>query len=158
MVNHFLQLEKKVITLNGRNRPIKDFISIPEEVGDIITAEEKRKFIDVEDEDKEVEAPNEEEQENRDDALNGSEDSGSDYISEADKERIVAEQTDSSEELNITIIAQRTGYPGVTKLGSSNFKATWISSVITDEIRLVLNDDIQLTKEVFKLVSIKLKY
>jgi hypothetical protein len=46
--------------------------------------------MDLEDEEKEVEVPNEEEQENRDYALN-EEDSGSDYVSEDDKERVVAE-------------------------------------------------------------------
>jgi hypothetical protein len=38
-------VEKKMITVNGKNRPIKDFIAIPGEVNDIINAEEKKKFI-----------------------------------------------------------------------------------------------------------------
>jgi hypothetical protein len=42
-------------------------------------------LIDLVDEEKEVEVPNEKEQENRDDALN-EDDSGSDYVSEDDME------------------------------------------------------------------------
>jgi hypothetical protein len=48
-------MENKVITVNGKNRPVKDFIYIPEEKDNVITSEEKMKFIDLEDEDKEVE-------------------------------------------------------------------------------------------------------
>jgi hypothetical protein len=70
-------VEKKVITVNGKNRPVTNIIEIPVEKNPIITAEEKKKFIDLEDEEKEVEVLNKEEQENRDDALN-EEDSGSD--------------------------------------------------------------------------------
>jgi hypothetical protein len=65
------------------------------------------------DEEKEVEVPNKEEQKNRDD-------SGSDYVSEDDKERVVAEQKNSSKEMNDLINAQRFGPPGVANLGSSN--------------------------------------
>jgi hypothetical protein len=73
----------------------------------------------LEDEDKELEVPNEEEQENKDDALN-EQDSGSDYVSEDDKERVVAEHKNSSKEMNELINAQRFGSPGVANLGSSN--------------------------------------
>jgi hypothetical protein len=66
--------------------------------------------------------PNEEEQENRDDALNGSEDSGSDYMPEDDKDRFVAKQKESSVEMKKFINTQRISYPEVTKLGSSNFR------------------------------------
>jgi hypothetical protein len=66
-----------------------------------------------------VEVSNEEEQENRDDALND-DDIGSDYVSENDKERIVAEQINSSKEMNELINAQRFGSRGVANLGSSN--------------------------------------
>jgi hypothetical protein len=57
-------VERKVITVNGKNRPVKDFIDIPEERNNAITSEEKKKFIDLEDGEREVEVPNEEEQEN----------------------------------------------------------------------------------------------
>jgi hypothetical protein len=113
-------VEKKVITVNGKNRPVEDLITIPEEVNDKTTAEEKKKLIDLEDEDIEMEASNEEEQENRDDPLNSG-DSGSDYVSEYDLEREIAELALFSEEVNDYINAQRTGYPEVTKLRSSNF-------------------------------------
>jgi hypothetical protein len=63
-------VEQKSITVNGKLKAVKDFIDIPEERNNVITAEEKKKFIDLEDEDKEVEVPKEETQENRDDALN----------------------------------------------------------------------------------------
>jgi hypothetical protein len=69
-----------------------------------------------------VDVPNKEEQENSDDALNGSEDSGSDYMSEEDKERFVAEQKEYSEEINDFINVQRTGYHIVNKLGSIIFR------------------------------------
>jgi hypothetical protein len=75
----------------------------------------------LEDEDKEVEVHNEEVQEKNDDALNGG-DSGSDYAEGDDKEVVVAEQKDSSRELNDEINAQRFSIPGVAKLGSSNFR------------------------------------
>jgi hypothetical protein len=114
-------IENKVITVNGRNRPVKDFIDIQEEKNNVITAEERVKFNDLVDEEKEVEIPNEKEQENRDDALNEF-DSGSDYMSEDDKERVVAEQKDSSKEMNDLINAQRFGPPGVANLGSSNYR------------------------------------
>jgi hypothetical protein len=51
-------IEHKVITVNGKNRPVKDFIDIPEKKNNIITAEERVKFIDLVDEEKEVEVPN----------------------------------------------------------------------------------------------------
>jgi hypothetical protein len=70
-------VEKKMITVNGKNRPIKDFIEIPEEKDDVITTKEKKKFIDFEDKNKEVEVPKEDWQENRDNALNDR-DNGSD--------------------------------------------------------------------------------
>jgi hypothetical protein len=98
---------------------VKDFIDIPEERNNAITSEEKKKFIDLEDEEKEVEVPNELEQENNDDALNEG-DSGSDYVAEDDKERVAAEQINSSKEMNEIINAQRFGTPGVAKLRSSN--------------------------------------
>jgi hypothetical protein len=110
---------QKLITVNGKLKPVKDFIDIPEEKNNVITAEEKKKYIDLEDEEKEMEVPNELEQENNDDALN-EDDSGSDYVSEDDKERVVAEQIDSSKEMNEIINAQRFGTLGVAKLGSSN--------------------------------------
>jgi hypothetical protein len=112
-------VEHKVIAVNGTNTPVKDFIDIPEEKNNVITSEERTKFIDLIEEEKEVEVPNEEEQENKDDTLN-EQDSESDYVSEDDKERVVAEQTNSSKEMNDLINAQRFGPPGVAKLGSSN--------------------------------------
>jgi hypothetical protein len=112
-------VEHKVITVNGKLRPVKDFIDIPEEKNNVITSEEKVKFIDLVDEEKEVEVPNQEEQENIDAALN-EDDSGSDYVSEDDKERVVAEQGNSPEEMNDLINAQRFGPPRVANLGSSN--------------------------------------
>jgi hypothetical protein len=66
-----------LITVNGKLRPVKDFIDIPEEKNNVITSEEKAKFIKLMDEEKEVEVPNEEEQENIDDVLN-EQDNGSD--------------------------------------------------------------------------------
>jgi hypothetical protein len=48
------------------------------------------------------------------------EDSGSDYVAEDDKERVVAEQISSSREMNELINVQRFSTPGVTNLGSSN--------------------------------------
>jgi hypothetical protein len=98
---------------------VKDFIDIPEERNNVITSEEKKKFIDFVDEEKEVEVPNDEEQEKNDDALNG-EDSGSDYVSEDELEGVVAEQKSSSKEMNELINAQRFGTPGAANLGSSN--------------------------------------
>jgi hypothetical protein len=86
----------------------------------VITAEEKMKFIDLEDEDKEVEVLKEEEQENRDDALNDGY-IGSDYMSEDDKERFVTEQKESSAEMNEYNNSQRFSYPEVIKLRFSNF-------------------------------------
>jgi hypothetical protein len=68
-----------------------------------------------------MEVSKEEEQENRDDALNSG-DMGSDYVSEDDLEREVAEQVLSSEEVNDYINAIRTGYSEVTKLEYSNFR------------------------------------
>jgi hypothetical protein len=47
-------VKKKMITVNGKNRSVKDFIIIPEEVNNIITAEEKKKIIDLEDEEQEL--------------------------------------------------------------------------------------------------------
>jgi hypothetical protein len=79
-----------VITVNGKNILVKDFIEIPEVKNTVINVEEKKKFIDLEDENKKVEVSNEEEQENKNDALN-SEYSGSDYLSEDDMEGIIAE-------------------------------------------------------------------
>jgi hypothetical protein len=70
---------------------------------------------------KEMEVSHQEEQENRDDELKDG-DSRCDYMSEDDKERFVAEQKESSKEINEFINAQRSGYPEVTKLGSSNFR------------------------------------
>jgi hypothetical protein len=87
----------------------------------VIAAEEKKKFIDLEDEDKAMEVTNEEEQENRDDVLNDG-DSGSDYVSEDDKEKFVAEQKISFKEMNEVIKAQKFYYPRVTKLRSSIFR------------------------------------
>jgi hypothetical protein len=112
-------VEHKSITVNGKLRPVKDFIDIPEEKNNVITSEEKIKFIDLVDEEKEVEVPNEEEQENRDDALN-EDDSGSDYLCEDNKEEVAAGQKNSSKEMNDLINAQRFGPPGVANLGSSN--------------------------------------
>jgi hypothetical protein len=63
-------VEKKKITVNGKNRFVKDFSDIPEVKNNVITSEDKKKHVDLEYEDNEVEVPNEEEQENRDDALN----------------------------------------------------------------------------------------
>jgi hypothetical protein len=114
-----IEVENKVITGNGKNRPEKDFIDISEETNNVITSEEKKRFIDLEDEDKEVEVPNEEEQENRDNALNV-EDSESDYMAEDDKERVVAEQINSFREINELINGQRFGTPGFVNLESSN--------------------------------------
>jgi hypothetical protein len=113
------EVEHKSITVNGNLRPVKDFIDIPEEKNNVIASKEKVKFIDLIDEEKEVEDPNEEEQENKDDALN-EEDRRSDYVTEDDKERVVAEQINSSKEMNDLINAQRFGPPGVANLGSSN--------------------------------------
>jgi hypothetical protein len=99
---------------------VKDFIDIPEERNNIITSEEKKKYIDLVDEEKWVEIPNNDEQEKNDDALN-EEDSGSDYVSEDELERVVAEQRSSSKKMNELINAQRFGTPpGVANLGSSN--------------------------------------
>jgi hypothetical protein len=64
-------IKREMITVNGENRPVKDFENIPEDKNNIVTAEEKRRFIDLEDQNKEVEVPNEKAQENKDDALNG---------------------------------------------------------------------------------------
>jgi hypothetical protein len=52
-------------------------------------------------------------------ALN-EEDCGSDYVSEDDKERVVAEQKNSFKEMNELINAQRFGSPGVGNLRSNN--------------------------------------
>jgi hypothetical protein len=98
-------VENKVITVNGKNRPVKGFIDIPEERNNIITSKEVNKFIDLVDEDIEWEVPNEEKQENKDDVLN-EENSGSDYMSEDDKERAVAEQINFPREMNDLINAQ----------------------------------------------------
>jgi hypothetical protein len=91
-----IDVDRKVITVDGKNRPVRKIISIPEEVVDKITTEEKKLFIDLEIKEKEVEISNDDEQENRDDSLN-KEDPGSDYISEDDMESVVSEQRDSSE-------------------------------------------------------------
>jgi hypothetical protein len=99
-------IEQKMITVNGKLKAVKDFIDIPEERNNVITSEEKKKFIDLEDEEKEVEVPNEVERENNDDALNEG-DSGSDYMAEDDKERAVAEQINFSKQMNEIINAQR---------------------------------------------------
>jgi hypothetical protein len=66
-----------------------------------------------------VEVPNEEEQENRDDALNA-EDSENEYMAEDDKERVISEQINSFREMNELINAQRFGTPGVANLESNN--------------------------------------
>jgi hypothetical protein len=70
-------INRKVITICRKNRPVKDFISIPEEGVDKVIAEEKRKFIDLAEKDSEVEVPNNIGQENSNDALN-SDDNGCD--------------------------------------------------------------------------------
>jgi hypothetical protein len=54
--------------VNRKNRPVSDFISIPEEVTEKITTEEKRQSIDLME--IELEAPNIIDQLNNDDALN----------------------------------------------------------------------------------------
>jgi hypothetical protein len=113
-------VEQKTITVNGKLQEVKDFIDIPEERNNIITSEEKKKYIDLEDGKEEVEVPNDYGQEKNDDALN-EENSGSDYGSEDELEGVVAEQRSSSKEMNELINAQRFGIPpGVANLGSSN--------------------------------------
>jgi hypothetical protein len=110
-----------MITIDGKNKPMKDFIDIIEKSNNIITVEEKKLYVDLVDSEQQVEVPNDEEQQNSDDALN-EEDSGSDYALDDAKEEVVAEQTGSSEEVKNEINAQRIGYPGVAKFGSSNFR------------------------------------
>jgi hypothetical protein len=50
----------KMITVDGKNKPVKDFIDIPEESNNIITVEEKKLYVNLVDS----------EQQNNDDALN----------------------------------------------------------------------------------------
>jgi hypothetical protein len=45
-------VEQKLTTVNGKLRPVKDFIDIPKEKNNTITSEEKAKFIDLVDEEK----------------------------------------------------------------------------------------------------------
>jgi hypothetical protein len=40
-------VEHKVITANGKLRPVKDFIDIPEEKNNVLKSEEKKKFVDL---------------------------------------------------------------------------------------------------------------